>query len=622
MSRLGYDADPRCGGASAVTSADEELLDLVLSCVLERGAFRPDDRARARELMAELRSRPTDAGRAAIRVEQELAPALPWSDLLAAIVGERWDALLERRAALRRHLRGRDRTVPPPPGDATAESLSRKQIRGSGLFLSGYGVSSGLKFAAELIVVRYLSTGQYGAWTYALAAVTFLKGITTFGLNRAITRYLPQHLERGELRDFHGVLAFVLGSLALLGAAVVGIFYAFPDMVSGLAGVSEEAPIRIMFILILMVPLETLDNVLLGVSAAFNDSRTIFVRRFLLHPGLRVAVAIVLVVVHGDVIMLAVGYVLAGCIGMSYYALGVLRVMRREGLLRMELVAGMRLPIRRVLSYTAQAMAADWGMVFMATSGPLLLGYLADMSTVALYQVVVPIAAMNILVSRSFAMLYEPSAARLIARGDAGGLSGLYWRSAVWVTVLTFPLFALSFTAAGPLIHVLYGERYLAAGSVLSLLALGQFLDCAAGFNAQTLRVAGKVRLLIAANAASVASNIAVSIVLIPSMGAVGAGVGTAVGYVVYAILKQTALVFGTSVASFDPAHRGAYLTLAVATLALLALRILSPGSAWILVPSVALASLVVLMRARVSLRVSDTFPELARWRVVRALLG
>src|SRR5690606_39650883 len=110
-------------------------------------------------------------------------------------------------------------------------------------------------------------------------------------------------------------------------------------------------------------------------------------------------------------------------------------------------------------------MASDWCAIYMLTAGPLLLGYFSDMTAVALYQVVVPAAALNTIVFQSFGMLFEPAASRLHARDDPEGMNHLYWRSAVWVAVLTFPLFALSFTAAVPITLLLFGERYVAARS-------------------------------------------------------------------------------------------------------------------------------------------------------------
>jgi O-antigen/teichoic acid export membrane protein len=258
----------------------------------------------------------------------------------------------------------------------------------------------------------------------------------------------------------------------------------------------------------------------------------------------------------------------------------------------------------------------------MISAGPLLLGYFADMSAVALYQVVVPVAALNMHVHQSFVLLFEPSAARLTAREDRDGLTRLYWRSAVWVGVLTFPLFALTFTAAEPLTVLLFGQRYAAAAPILSLLALSHFVDTVAGFNAPTLRAAGKVRWLVGVNVASAATTVLVSIALIPSMGALGAGVGTAVGYAAYTVLKQTALRLATGVPAFDPAQRGPYLTMALAGFACVLVRIQWPDNVWIILPCVTVSSLVVYASARVSLSVSDTFPELARSRLLRSVLG
>jgi O-antigen/teichoic acid export membrane protein len=267
-------------------------------------------------------------------------------------------------------------------------------------------------------------------------------------------------------------------------------------------------------------------------------------------------------------------------------------------------------------------MAADSCTIFMTAAGPLLLGYFSEMSTVALYQVVVPVAAMNTIVPQSFVMLFEPAASRLLAREDPDGLRELYWRSAVWVAVLTFPLFAISFTVAEPLTVLLFGSRYAAAAPILSLLAVGNFLATVPGFNGSVLRVGGYIRPLIAANIIGAATTVGVSILLIRSMGALGAGVGTAVGAVVFAVLKQVALQVSTGVPAVARGYRGPYATIAATTLMLLAARILWPDNPWILVPVAALGSLVVFASARVSLSVSDTFPEVARSRLLRAILG
>ena len=66
---------------------------------------------------------------------------------------------------------------------------TRKQIRGSSLLLAGRFISTGLNFVSQILIVRHLSTTEYGAWTYALALVAFFQGISTLGLRRGITRF-------------------------------------------------------------------------------------------------------------------------------------------------------------------------------------------------------------------------------------------------------------------------------------------------------------------------------------------------------------------------------------------------------------------------------------------------
>ncbi len=504
----------------------------------------------------------------------------------------------------------------------SSDRVTRKQIRGSGLLLSGRGVGQGLKFLAELMVVRYLSTEGYGAWTYALAAVTFLRGMSALGLNRALSRYLPLHLERGEFQQFYGVLVFVFGALVAAGTIVVAGFYALPEEVAALAGVSSEQALALLFIVIFLVPVEIIDIGLTGVSAAFGDSRTIFVRRFLLHPGLRIAVAGTLVLMKADITLLAYGYLFSGVVGIAYYGWAVAVQMRDRGLLDRGLLRGLRLPVRKVLSYTTPVMASDWCSIFMLTAGPLLLGYFTDMSTVALYQVVVPVAALNTLVAQSFTMLFEPSASRLHARGDATGLNDHYWRTAVWVAVLTFPLFALSFTASIPLTVLLFGERYAAAGPILTLLASGHFIGSMAGFNSEALRVTGSLRWLIAVNALGAATTVGLSVLLIPGMGAMGAAIGFAAGHFLYAVLKQVAVQRATGVKAFDLTYKGPYITMAVVALLLLVTRLTWPAEPWILVPAAVVGSLVVYFSARASLSVLDTFPELGRSKLMRTIFG
>ena len=63
-----------------------------------------------------------------------------------------------------------------PSADAIAvapdDAATRNQIRGSSLLLVGRMASLGVNFAVQIIVIRYLSKSDYGAFAYALSLVS------------------------------------------------------------------------------------------------------------------------------------------------------------------------------------------------------------------------------------------------------------------------------------------------------------------------------------------------------------------------------------------------------------------------------------------------------------------
>ncbi|MEK7730205.1 MAG: hypothetical protein AAB354_17485, partial [candidate division KSB1 bacterium] len=72
------------------------------------------------------------------------------------------------------------------PKKAKSKDPTRKQLRGSSLLLGGRMLSVGINFAAQVLLVRHLSTTDFGAWAYALSVVAFCQGFAVLGLDRAI----------------------------------------------------------------------------------------------------------------------------------------------------------------------------------------------------------------------------------------------------------------------------------------------------------------------------------------------------------------------------------------------------------------------------------------------------
>ena len=113
------------------------------------------------------------------------------------------------------------------PGETTVKASkggTRRQLRGSTLLLTGQVFSRGANFATQILIVRYLSQADYGAFAYALSIVTLATSLTIFGLDRAVTRYVSIYHEQRDYNRMFGTLVMVFGTIISLGLAIVLLF--------------------------------------------------------------------------------------------------------------------------------------------------------------------------------------------------------------------------------------------------------------------------------------------------------------------------------------------------------------------------------------------------------------
>lgn len=512
---------------------------------------------------------------------------------------------------------------PTPPAPARAPenpaTAARKQIRGSSLLLSGKLMAVGTKFVAQVLVVRYLSTSDYGAWAYALAAVSFLGGFAHLSLNRSVSRFAAIYHEREQYDRFFGIMVLVLGTILLTGSVFIAGLHLFPDLFERLTG-SEETALSLLFVMILLVPLEALDTLLISIFATFSRPRAIFVRRYVITPFVQLGVVLLLLGLQADILFLAYGYVGGTLFGVLVSAWLLYRILVEQELLSRIPSVGLTIPAREVFSFSVPMMSSDWLKSLTHSSGALVLGYFHGVDAVALLRVVVPVAVLNQLVMQSFHLLYVPHASRMFSRGDRGGINDLYWQTSLWIAVLTFPVFAVTLAAATPLTVLLFGARYEASGLILSILAVGQYAQACLGFNGSTLTVLGKVRYILVINLTAAVLNVALTFTLVPMFGAVGAAAALSATMIAHNILKQTGLAVAGGFTILDSRYAGAFGVIALSGATLVVLRVLGGSSPLLLWTGAAGMSLAVLLLTRRTLRIGEAFPEIGRIPLLRVL--
>ncbi len=510
---------------------------------------------------------------------------------------------------------------PIPAQPAASQESTARHIRGSSLLLVGKLLAQLMEFGAQVLLVRYLTRADYGAFSYALSIALLFKGIAMFGLPDTLSRYIPVYRENGRRPAIVGAMIMSFGVVIGLGA-LIAVAIALAVTVFGLTPTDDPQALLLLTILAFLIPVEALDGLFTNLFAAFANPRVIFFRQSILTPGLRLGLVLLLTALQADAAFLAQGYLAISVVGVGLYAVMFARILREQGLLDGLHFRDVTYPVREIFSFAVPLLASVLVWLLIESSDAVLLGYFHDTEAVAVFRSVLPVARLNQGVILTFALLFTPLAARLYARAEHRELADLYWQTALWMTVLSVPIFLMTFSFAQAMTLTLYGARYADAVPIMALLSFGYFFHTALGFNGLTLKVYGRLRFTVLVDVSAAVLNVVVNLILIPRWGPLGAAVGSAATLFAHNLLKQYGLYRYTGIALFKGRYLAAYGSVVVIALALLALQMALPPSLWVALPLGAVGSLIVLAISWPALNVEKMFPELARWPLARRVLA
>ena len=504
--------------------------------------------------------------------------------------------------------------------DQAAFDAATKQIRGSAALFAGRPIALVLNLLTQVLTVRYLTKLDFGAFIFAFAMMETAIVFSGFGMNKALARFASIYDEQDDRRRLAGVVGVAMLGVVGVGCALILFVYGLAPLLVG-AEVLSPLSTSLLLTLILLAPIKALDNVNESLTSAFAGARLLFLRRVLLIPLLRLTAVLVVIAASGDVMALAVSHVLAGIAGTVLYGLLLWKAIRTRRVLQPLSASAMASTCREFVRYSATLFSSDLTLLLRGVLVVVFLQFLHSTASVAEYRAVLPLAGLSELVMISFSVLYIPIAARIFANRQPEKLHQLYWQTASWITVLTFPLFAISYAIADPVVTLLFGQEYAGSGSVLALLALAYYFNASMGFNSRTLKVVGKVREILIVDLLALGVAGLAYAYAIPRHGAVGAAAAVSLSTAFHAVAKQVALFRWTSVRRCQWRFTKLYLAVAIATVVLTAWRWVGPTT---LTPSLALVVvcwLAVIFAGREALAVHQHFPELQRMRFLRRWL-
>ncbi|MEJ2212168.1 MAG: polysaccharide biosynthesis C-terminal domain-containing protein [Anaerolineae bacterium] len=196
------------------------------------------------------------------------------------------------------------------------------------------------------------------------------------------------------------------------------------------------------------------------------------------------------------------------------------------------------------------------------------------------------------IVIRAMNLSFTPMIADLYHRQEMGRLESLFRISTKWGLYLSMPVFLTICFAPQELLYVVFGAEYASGGLPLVILAIGQLINVGTGAVGMLLIMTGRQNRWLALSAVALLASIALHLLLIPRLGLSGAALSTSIAvsglYVggLYDVRRSLKLW------PYDRRSLKLLLAAVPATAALLLLRWLEPGSPFLLLLLMGLASL------------------------------
>ena len=497
---------------------------------------------------------------------------------------------------------------------------SRAHVRGSALLVLGRVLALFIGMATLVILVRALSKAEYGAFEYALTLAGAGRILLSLGQGRLLSRFMAGYEESGDYPRMFGAMFLAVGTICATSIPLIAVLFVWSDELIGSA-VDSRAATRLVLVLLFVAPMEALDQVFVSLFAVFSRPKAIFFRKHLMAPGLRLAVVLVLWLTGQDVMFLAVGYLLASVAGLLLYVGLLTRVLRERNLWQHFNPRKVILPYRAVFEFSFPLITGELALLSMKVGGVMVLARYHPVTEIASYRAVFGIARLNTAITTSFATLFLPLIARLHTRGSIDELRESYWHTATFVAVTTFPIFALTGPLAPSTTLTLFGARYADSALVLSILAVGYYLNVIFGFNVYTLQVCGRIRLLVGVNLFMASLNIGLCFALADQYGAVGIAIANCAALTAQNVINQWGLRRSINTGFISRANWSCYLQILAGTLLLWTFQVILSPSVVLSVLAAAVVSAAIFFGSQRSLQLADTFPELRRLPLVGRLV-
>jgi O-antigen/teichoic acid export membrane protein len=398
----------------------------------------------------------------------------------------------------------------------------------------------------QIALARILGPDGMGQVLLALNIVYMSSQFAKFGMEDAMMRFIPVHLEQKNYAQLKGTIYFALKSSFFLSLTFILLIILLSDFIAIKIFHSEEL-VKLIPIAAFAILFHTIRGVIGGILKGYKDTFRAVLPEYFISPFLRLCLFLVLSL-GGDSPLFAIYAFVTGEL-IAVILSGVFLVQRFKKIQSSERSC----EHRKVLDVALTMLLTGGLSIILFTQADLwIVGMYKSTETVGIYGVVTKLVMLIILPLMTFSTIIPPLIASMYAAHDIDKLRKLIRESTRWIMSISIPIILVLIVEGDVILDLVFGEQFRRGYTALIILAGGQMINAASGLVGYLLQMTGGHRLIMVINLSWGFLNIIINLFLVPRYGIVGAATSTAF-----------CLAMGNISAIFVVYHRLSVLTLA-----------------------------------------------------------
>jgi len=395
--------------------------------------------------------------------------------------------------------------------------------RQSGLFFVGTLFNAALAYGFKIYLARALGAEALGIYALGITLIGFLGIFNALGLPDAAVRFVAQYQAAGQLEFLHALLWRGAGTLLVSNAVFAVLLLIGGPWVAVHFYHSAVLARYVPWFAGLML-LGVFTHFYGKVLAGYQDiNRRTLIVNFIGSP-LNILIAVVLI---------TLGFGLSGYLAAQIVSAVTVLVLLFYAVLRLtppqaRFSSHPGRPLQpEVVSFSYTLIGVGLMEFVMAQVDKISLGYFRGPRQVGIYSVAAAFVAYVPILLSSVNQLFSPIISGLHTLGDRAMLKRLFQALTKWIVALTLPL-AIVIMVFARIVMRIFGPDFEPGWPILIVGTIGQLVNCGVGSVGLLLLMSGHEKRLIRVQIYMAFVMLALSILLVPALGAVGAAVAAA----------------------------------------------------------------------------------------------